>query len=127
MLRRSWLSTAMVILVVTAGAAQADKEATRAKTPITGVDKSYMDPTVSPCKDFYAYANGAFAKVPIPGEYASYGVNQELDEATSPSSRKSSRIRLGPAAPRVALCSVLETSTPPASTRTRSTAKDCGR
>ena len=32
MLRRSWLSTAMVILVVTAGTAQADKEATRAKT-----------------------------------------------------------------------------------------------
>ena len=39
-----------------------------------------MDPTVSPCKDFYAYANGAFDKVPIPGEYAAYGVNQEIDE-----------------------------------------------
>ena len=39
-----------------------------------------MDPTVSPCKDFYAYANGAFGKVPIPGEYAAYGVNQEIDE-----------------------------------------------
>ena len=80
MLRRSWLSAAIVILVVTTGAAQADEKAARAKTPITGVDKSYMDPTVSPCKDFYAYANGAFEKVPIPGEYASYGVNQEIDE-----------------------------------------------
>ena len=39
-----------------------------------------MDLTVSPCKDFYAYANGAFEKVPIPGEYAAYGVNQEIDE-----------------------------------------------
>jgi predicted metalloendopeptidase len=38
-----------------------------------------MDPTISPCKDFYGYANGAFEKVPIPGEYAAYGVNQEID------------------------------------------------
>ena len=48
--------------------------------PIVGVDRAYMDPSVSPCKDFYAYANGAFDKVPIPGEYAAYGVNQEIDE-----------------------------------------------
>ena len=39
-----------------------------------------MDLTVSPCKDFYAYANGTFDKVPISGEYAAYGVNQEIDE-----------------------------------------------
>ena len=38
-----------------------------------------MDPSVSPCKDLYDYANGAFNKVPIPGEYAAYGVNQEID------------------------------------------------
>jgi putative endopeptidase len=48
--------------------------------PITAVDRSYMDPNVSPCKDFYGYANGAFEKVPIPGEYAAYGVNQKIDE-----------------------------------------------
>jgi len=35
---------------------------------------------VSPCKNFYDYANGAFNQVAIPGEYSSYGVNQELDE-----------------------------------------------
>ena len=80
MSRRSWLNTAVVILVVTAGAAQAEEKAARTKTPITGVDRSYMDLTVSPCKDFYAYANGAFEKVPIPGEYSAYGVNQEIDE-----------------------------------------------
>ncbi len=48
--------------------------------PIVGVDLAYMDLAVSPCKDFYAYANGAFDKVPIPGEYPAYGVNQEIDE-----------------------------------------------
>src|SRR2546423_16518 len=49
--------------------------------PVTGgVNRSYMDPTAQPCKDFYTYANGAFDKVPIPGEYAAYGVNQEIDE-----------------------------------------------
>ncbi len=47
---------------------------------ITGVDRSYMDTTVSPAKDFYDYANGAFNKVPIPGEYSGYGVNQEINE-----------------------------------------------
>jgi predicted metalloendopeptidase len=48
--------------------------------PILGVDRAYLDAAASPCRDFYAYANGAFDKVPIPGEYASYGVNQEIDQ-----------------------------------------------
>jgi putative endopeptidase len=47
---------------------------------IRGVDRSYMDPAVSPAADFYDYANGAYNKAPIPGDYASYGVNQEIDE-----------------------------------------------
>jgi predicted metalloendopeptidase len=80
MSRRSWLKTAAVILVATAVAAQAEEKAATGKLPIDGVDRSYMDLTVSPCKDFYAYANGAFEKVLIPGEYAAYGVNQEIDE-----------------------------------------------
>ena len=50
--------------------------------PVVGVDRAYVDASASPCKDFYAYANGAFDKVPIPGEYAAYGVNQEIDERT---------------------------------------------
>ena len=76
----SWLNTAAVVLVVTVGPAQAEEKDPRTNTSISGVDRSYMDLTVSPCKDFYAYANGAFDKVPIPGEYAAYGVNQEIDE-----------------------------------------------
>jgi predicted metalloendopeptidase len=48
--------------------------------PILGVDATYLAPATSPCKDFYTYANGAFDAVAIPGEYGSYGVNQEIDE-----------------------------------------------
>ena len=93
MSRRLWLNAAAAILVVAVGAAEAalqlDKQAADgqptgkpaiAVKPIAGVDRSYMDRSVSPCKDFYAYANGAFEKVPIPGEYAAYGVNQEIDD-----------------------------------------------
>jgi putative endopeptidase len=47
---------------------------------IQAVDRAHMDLTVSPAGNFYDYANGAFNKVAIPGEYAAYGVNQEIDE-----------------------------------------------
>ncbi len=79
MARHSWLKTAAMILIA-AGAAHAQQKAAKTEPPVSGVDRSYMDLGVSPCKDFYAYANGAFDKVPIPGEYPAYGVNQELDE-----------------------------------------------
>lgn len=44
------------------------------------IDRAYMDPAVRACDDFYRHANGAFDQVPIPGDYAAYGVNQEIDE-----------------------------------------------
>jgi putative endopeptidase len=52
----------------------------RPATPIVGVDRAYMDLSVPPGKDFYAYANGAYDKAPIPGDYSSFGVNQEIIE-----------------------------------------------
>ena len=44
------------------------------------VEPAYMDTRVQPCQDFYRYANGSYDRVPIPGDYSSYGVNQEIDE-----------------------------------------------
>ncbi|MBI2515907.1 MAG: M13 family metallopeptidase [Opitutae bacterium] len=68
---------ALLAVTVTLFAAEPAPAPTR---PILGVDRAYMDLAVSPAKDFYDYANGAFNHVAIPGEYASYGVNQEIDE-----------------------------------------------
>lgn len=48
--------------------------------PIVAVDRSYMDLAVDPAANFYDYANGAFNRVAIPGEYSNWGVNQEIDE-----------------------------------------------
>ena len=70
-------SLASLLTLVSLSAAVMAAEAIK---PIAGVDRAYIDPAASPCKDFYAYANGAFDKVPIPGEYSAFGVNQEIDE-----------------------------------------------
>lgn len=72
---RTLASTLLVALMIDSPA-----EAAPSSRPIRGVDRAYMDPKVAPDQDFYNYANGAFNAVPIPGEYASYGVNQEIDE-----------------------------------------------
>ena len=77
MSRRSWVGASVVVFGLVGGAVPA---ASGPAPAVSAVDRSYMDLSVSPCKDFYAYANGAFDKVPIPGQYAAYGVNQEIEE-----------------------------------------------
>ena len=72
-----WNYLIAAVLAFTSAAIRADDKPAK---PIVAVDRSYMDLSVSPCKDFYTYANGAFDKVPIPGEYPAYGVNQEINE-----------------------------------------------
>jgi len=65
--------TAMISLAAVALPAQTAR-------PIVGVDRAYLNPAISPVKDFYGYANGAFDRVAIPGDYAAWGVNQEINE-----------------------------------------------
>lgn len=72
-LRSAWLALALV-------APLAAETPAAAPRPVLGVDPAYIHTATSPCRDFYGYANGAFDQVAIPGEYASYGVNQEIDE-----------------------------------------------
>jgi len=76
-------STLLLLALTGSLAAEAPAPAAPASTaprPILGVDPAYLRPATSACKDFYGFANGAFDQVAIPGEYASYGVNQEIDE-----------------------------------------------
>ena len=67
-------------LVILLGACTTRHAAEPASRPVVGVDRAYMDLSIPPDKDFYDYTNGSFSKVPIPGEYANWGVNQEIDE-----------------------------------------------
>lgn len=70
----------ILVAFLAAGVAAALVSAVESAHPIVGVDPAYVDRTVPPCRDFYDYANGAFNAVAIPGEYSSWGVNQEIDE-----------------------------------------------
>jgi putative endopeptidase len=48
-----------------------------------GFDPANMDPSVSPCADFYQYSVGAWEqRTAIPAEYAKYGVDQEVETRT---------------------------------------------
>ncbi len=69
-LRLFLFSTATMVLAAEAPGAGA----------VLGVDTAYMNRTAAPCADFYAFANGSYDKVAIPGAYAAYGVNQEIDD-----------------------------------------------
>jgi predicted metalloendopeptidase len=48
---------------------------------IHGIDPSDLDPSASPCRDFYKYGDGGWIqKHPIPADYPSWGTFYELDE-----------------------------------------------
>ncbi|HNX95533.1 MAG TPA: M13 family metallopeptidase N-terminal domain-containing protein, partial [Holophaga sp.] len=50
------------------------------QAPATGVNPAYLDRAQAPCKDLYGFSNGTFDATPIPAAYASYGVNEEINE-----------------------------------------------
>jgi len=50
------------------------------QAPGVGITPAFMDKGQQPCTDFYRYACGAYDSAPIPAAYASFGVNQEIDQ-----------------------------------------------
>jgi putative endopeptidase len=64
-----------------ASAATAPPAAVRPQTGSFGFDERGMDRAVAPGDDFYAFANGTWAKTtPIPSDRANYGVPAMLDD-----------------------------------------------
>ena len=54
-----------------------------AQLPYKGFNPANIDPTVTPCQDFFQYAVGGWIKrTSIPAEYERYGVDQEIDVRT---------------------------------------------
>lgn len=52
-------------------------------TPVRGVDRANMDPSVAPGDDFYTFSNGAWlAANPIPDEYSRWGAFEAVHELT---------------------------------------------
>jgi putative endopeptidase len=66
-------------LLIAAGLAVA--AAAGAATNERGLDRRNLDPKVSPCVDFYRYANGGWLDSnPIPAEYSRWGLGSEMNE-----------------------------------------------
>lgn len=65
----------------TAAIAESVKDVAPVHGGVTSINVANMDKTVPPGKDFYEYANGTWLKdTPIPGDYASWGVFNILND-----------------------------------------------
>lgn len=81
---RPALTPLLLFLAVSALVAAPPKATpTQAYPASHGLDLAGMDPTVAPGDDFFAYANGAWARrTEIPADRGSYGVDHEVADLT---------------------------------------------
>lgn len=75
---RTFPVSLVLFCLIAGGATPSRAAATDTVQP--AVDRAFIDPQISPCDDFYAFANGAYFQAPIPPEFASFGVDEELTE-----------------------------------------------
>lgn len=69
------IATTLSLCALTATVSPMLAESTEKKVTVRGLDPANMDEKVSPCEDFYKYANGTWmANTPIPPEYDNWGV-----------------------------------------------------
>ncbi len=74
------VALAIVAVLISCGT-KVTAEETVSTTNIHGIDRKNFDTTVSPCTDFYKYANGTWIKNnPVPKEYGSWGTFHEVFE-----------------------------------------------
>ena len=76
--------TAVSLCCFTACSENADNKTSEdkmTKNEVTTIDVSYMDTTVDPKVDFYAYSNGSWIKNnPVPEDESAYGSFNELSD-----------------------------------------------
>ena len=73
-MRKLILGAAALLVLVACGKAPEDKTAELPAAAASGIDLQYMDTSVKPGDDFFAYVNGAWLRdAEIPSDRSSYG------------------------------------------------------
>jgi putative endopeptidase len=81
MMRLIAVALSLLLLVSVVGCQYESLEEEEYTTNERGLDRRNMDTSVSPCEDFYQYANGMWLeRNPIPAEYSVWSISNEMRE-----------------------------------------------